>query len=61
MSDAHLVETTAIPGLLRVTCRCTATAAGWFKESYQRAKLEAAGLPRWRSSRTTCPTAPTSG
>ena len=34
------VTATAVPGLLHVDDR------GWFKESYQRATLEAAGVPR---------------
>ncbi len=40
------VSTTAIPGLLHVRLELHADPRGWFKESYQRAKLEAAGLPR---------------
>ncbi len=36
---------TSIPGLLVVELTVHADGRGWFKESYQRAKLEAAGLP----------------
>jgi dTDP-4-dehydrorhamnose 3,5-epimerase len=42
----HEVEATAIPGLLRVRVPVHGDSRGWFKESYQRAKLEDAGLPR---------------
>ncbi|MCW2622545.1 MAG: dTDP-4-dehydrorhamnose 3,5-epimerase [Frankiales bacterium] len=41
----QLTETT-IPGLLHVELDLHADPRGWFKESYQRAKLEAAGMPR---------------
>lgn len=40
------VNTTAIPGLLHAELDVHADPRGWFKESYQRAKLEAQGLPR---------------
>jgi dTDP-4-dehydrorhamnose 3,5-epimerase len=40
------VETTRVPGLLHVELDLHADERGWFKESYQREKLEAAGLPR---------------
>jgi dTDP-4-dehydrorhamnose 3,5-epimerase len=40
------VEGTGIPGLLHVELDVLGDSRGWFKESYQRAKLEAAGLPR---------------
>ena len=36
------VEETSIPGLLRVELTLHTDGRGWFKESYQRAKLEAA-------------------
>ena len=39
------VTATSIPGLLHVELELHADERGWFKESYQRAKLEAAGLP----------------
>lgn len=39
------VEATRIPGLAHVELDLHADPRGWFKESYQRAKLEAAGLP----------------
>ena len=40
------LDTTGIPGLLRAELDVHGDERGWFKESYQRAKLEAAGLPR---------------
>lgn len=40
------VEPTTIPGLLHVRLEVHADGRGWFKESYQRAKLEQLGLPR---------------
>lgn len=40
------LDATAIPGLLHAELDLHTDARGWFKESYQRAKLEAAGLPR---------------
>ncbi len=45
MSDPVLA-TTRIPGLLHARLQLHADERGWFKESYQRAKLEAQGLPR---------------
>jgi dTDP-4-dehydrorhamnose 3,5-epimerase len=39
------VETTAIEGLLRVELDVHGDSRGWFKESYQREKLMALGLP----------------
>jgi dTDP-4-dehydrorhamnose 3,5-epimerase len=45
MSDLA-VEKTGIPGLLAVTLDVHGDERGFFKESYQRAKLEALGLPR---------------
>lgn len=44
--SGHSVSTTSIPGLLRVEVPLHGDGRGWFKESYQRAKLEADGLPR---------------
>lgn len=44
MSDPSL-RRTSIEGLLHVALPVHADGRGWFKESYQRAKLEAAGLP----------------
>ncbi len=41
-----VVSGTGIPGLLHVELELHADGRGWFKESYQRAKLEAAGLPQ---------------
>jgi dTDP-4-dehydrorhamnose 3,5-epimerase len=40
------VERTGIDGLLRITLDVHGDSRGFFKESYQRAKLEALGLPR---------------
>jgi dTDP-4-dehydrorhamnose 3,5-epimerase len=40
------VQETGIDGLLRITLDVHGDSRGWFKESYQRAKLEALGLPR---------------
>ncbi len=39
------VEQTAVPGVLQVELDVHADERGWFKESWQRAKLEAAGVP----------------
>jgi dTDP-4-dehydrorhamnose 3,5-epimerase len=40
------VRGTSIPGVLAVDLEVHGDGRGWFKESYQREKLEAAGLPR---------------
>ncbi len=40
------VHPTAIPGLLQVDLEVHGDERGWFKESYQRGKLEQLGLPR---------------
>ena len=40
-----VVAETSIPGLLHVELELHGDTRGWFKESYQQAKLEAAGLP----------------
>lgn len=40
------LEETRVPGLLHVELDVHGDERGWFKESYQREKLEAAGLPR---------------
>ncbi len=45
MSDTVTVHQTAIPGLLVVDLPVHGDERGWFKESYQRAKLDAAGFP----------------
>jgi len=42
----HLVTATSIPGLYAVEIPVLSDRRGWFKESYQRAKLEEQGLPR---------------
>jgi dTDP-4-dehydrorhamnose 3,5-epimerase len=41
------VSTTSIPGLLRVELEVHGDERGWFKESFQREKLEAQGFPRF--------------
>jgi dTDP-4-dehydrorhamnose 3,5-epimerase len=45
MTDALAVRETPIPGLLVVDLVVHGDERGWFKESYQRAKLDAAGFP----------------
>ena len=47
MTDCLPVEltTTSIPGLLRIELDLHRDGRGWFKEGFQRAKLEALGLP----------------
>ncbi len=42
-----MVRETSIPGLLEIDLTVHGDKRGWFKESYQRAKLEDAGLPAW--------------
>ena len=44
--SAPSVSPTSVPGLLRVELAVHGDERGWFKESYQRAKLEDLGLPR---------------
>ncbi|MCW2713625.1 MAG: dTDP-4-dehydrorhamnose 3,5-epimerase [Frankiales bacterium] len=44
--SALAVEPTGIDGLFHVTLDVHGDSRGWFKESYQREKLEALGLPR---------------
>lgn len=39
------LTTTSIPGLLRIDLDVHADGRGWFKEGFQRAKLEALGFP----------------
>ncbi|GJF02244.1 dTDP-4-dehydrorhamnose 3,5-epimerase family protein [Pseudonocardia sp. D17] len=41
------VDTTSIPGLLRVTLAVHGDNRGWFKEAYQQAKLREAGFPEF--------------
>ena len=43
--SAHRVTATSIPGLYAVEIPVLGDRRGWFKESYQRAKLEEQGLP----------------
>jgi dTDP-4-dehydrorhamnose 3,5-epimerase len=45
MVDQMRVEQTSIPGLLRIELALYEDGRGWFKEGYQRAKLEAQGFP----------------
>lgn len=45
MTHALRVEETSIPGLLRIDLVLHADGRGWFKEGFQRAKLEAQGFP----------------
>ena len=42
----HTVTETSIPGLFDIVLPVHGDRRGWFKESYQRAKLEQLGLPR---------------
>jgi dTDP-4-dehydrorhamnose 3,5-epimerase len=44
--SGHTVTGTSIPGLLEVGLPLHGDERGWLKESYQREKLEAQGLPR---------------
>jgi len=45
VAESLQVEETTIPGLLRVDLVLHEDGRGWFKEGFQRAKLEAQGLP----------------
>ncbi|HXE10086.1 MAG TPA: dTDP-4-dehydrorhamnose 3,5-epimerase family protein [Verrucomicrobiae bacterium] len=45
MADQLAVRETAIPGLFEVDLVLHGDNRGWFKENYQKAKLEALGLP----------------
>lgn len=45
MTDRFDVTTTSIPGLLHIAIPVRGDNRGWFKETFQRAKLEAAGFP----------------
>ena len=44
---SHTVSKTSIPGLLEIEIPLHGDERGWFKESFQRAKLEEQGLPRF--------------
>ncbi len=46
MADLAVRET-AIPGLFEIDLDLRGDSRGWFKENYQRAKLEALGLPQF--------------
>jgi dTDP-4-dehydrorhamnose 3,5-epimerase len=43
---SYAVTETSIPGLFSIELPVHGDSRGWFKESYQQAKLEALGLPR---------------
>ena len=45
MADSLQVQETSIPGLLHVDLVLFEDGRGWFKEGFQRAKLEAQGFP----------------
>lgn len=45
MSELKIIKT-AIPGLLEINLELYRDSRGWFKENYQKAKLEALGLPK---------------
>jgi dTDP-4-dehydrorhamnose 3,5-epimerase len=45
VADSLQVEETTIPGLLRIQLALHEDGRGWFKEGFQRAKLEAQGFP----------------
>lgn len=47
MSDSLAVTESAIPGLFVIDLVVHGDSRGWFKENYQRAKLEALGLPHF--------------
>lgn len=47
MADQLAVRETVIPGLYEIDLVLYGDSRGWFKENYQRAKLEALGLPRF--------------
>lgn len=47
MSDQLAVHETLIPGLYEIDLVVHGDERGWFKENYQREKLEALGLPRF--------------
>ncbi len=47
MADQLVVRETAIPGFFEIDLAVHGDNRGWFKESYQRAKLEALGLPKF--------------
>ena len=45
MPDQLTVESTPIPGFLRLTLPVHGDNRGWFKENWQREKMVALGLP----------------
>lgn len=47
MNDKLAVRETAIPGLYEVDLVLQGDSRGWFKESYQKQKMEALGLPKF--------------
>jgi dTDP-4-dehydrorhamnose 3,5-epimerase len=42
------IRKTSIPGLLEITIPTFGDSRGWFKENYQKSKLEAIGLPEFK-------------
>jgi len=49
MSDQLAVRETAIPGMYVIDLVLHGDSRGWFKENYQRAKMEALGLPHFEA------------
>ncbi len=49
MSDQLSVRETAIPGMYVIDLVVHGDSRGWFKENYQKAKLEALGLPAFEA------------
>lgn len=49
MSDKLAVRETPIPGMYVIDLVLHGDSRGWFKENYQKAKLEALGLPRFEA------------
>jgi len=49
MADQLAVRETAIPGMYVIDLVLHGDSRGWFKENYQRAKMEALGLPHFEA------------
>lgn len=47
MNDTLSVQETSIPGLFEIDLVVHGDARGWFKENYQKEKMEALGLPKF--------------
>lgn len=47
MNDQLKVQETAIPGMFEIDLAVHGDSRGWFKENYQRAKMEELGLPHF--------------